>query len=143
MWEARSSKVFVLIILNKYTTTWRNSVTRFFASGFFHESVSPKPLIIQFAGRFKFLLKIRGDRYWNRFLHVSNNGGREQCCFMSFPLSAYSGSKSAYCILNSKNKEGFIYIKYGEINRSTKMKYLSCQILLFASCSSPPDLLTN
>jgi hypothetical protein len=33
---------------------------RFFASGFFHESPSPKPLIITL-GSFQIFLKIRGD----------------------------------------------------------------------------------
>jgi hypothetical protein len=38
----------------------RDSVTRFFASGFFHESVSPQPQSIPL-GPFEFFLKIRGD----------------------------------------------------------------------------------
>jgi long-subunit acyl-CoA synthetase (AMP-forming) len=38
----------------------RDSVTRFFASGFFHESPSPKPLIITL-GSFQIFSKIRGD----------------------------------------------------------------------------------
>jgi hypothetical protein len=38
----------------------RDSVMRFFASGFFHESPSPKPLIITL-GSFQIFLKIRGD----------------------------------------------------------------------------------
>jgi hypothetical protein len=37
-----------------------DSVTRFFAFGFFHESVSPKPLIIPL-GLFQIFSKIRGD----------------------------------------------------------------------------------
>ncbi len=36
-----------------------DSVTRFFASGFFHKSVSPKPLIIPL-GLFQVFPKIRG-----------------------------------------------------------------------------------
>jgi hypothetical protein len=38
----------------------RDRVTRFFASVFFRESSSPKPLIIAL-GSFKFFSKIRGD----------------------------------------------------------------------------------
>ncbi len=38
----------------------RDSVTRFFASGFFHESVSPQPQIIPL-GPFRIFSKIRGD----------------------------------------------------------------------------------
>ncbi len=34
-------------------------------------------------------------------------------CFMSFPFSASSGSKSASFVLNSKSNEGFINIKHG------------------------------
>jgi hypothetical protein len=37
-----------------------DSVTRFFASGFFHESPSPKPLKIT-VGSFRIFSKIRGD----------------------------------------------------------------------------------
>ncbi len=40
--------------------TRRDSVTRFFALGFFNESPSPKPLIITL-GSFQFFSKIRGD----------------------------------------------------------------------------------
>ncbi len=39
---------------------YRDSVRRFFASGFFHESVSTKPLIIPL-GPFRFFSKISGD----------------------------------------------------------------------------------
>jgi hypothetical protein len=38
----------------------RDSVARFFASGFFHESVSPQPQSIQL-GPFEFFSKIPGD----------------------------------------------------------------------------------
>jgi hypothetical protein len=40
--------------------TKRGSVTRFFTSGFFHESGSPKPLIVP-SGRLEFFSKILGD----------------------------------------------------------------------------------
>jgi hypothetical protein len=41
------------------------SVTRFFASGFFHDSPSPKPLKITL-GSFQIFLKIRGDIHKSR-----------------------------------------------------------------------------
>ncbi len=45
---------------------YRDSVTRFFASGFFLESVSPKPLIILLR-LFQIFSKIRGDIHSSRF----------------------------------------------------------------------------
>ncbi len=39
---------------------WRDSVTRFFASGFFHESFFPQPQSIPL-GTFRIFSKIRGD----------------------------------------------------------------------------------
>ncbi len=44
----------------------RDSVTRFSSSGFFHESVSPKPLRIPL-GPFQIFSKIRGDFRSSRF----------------------------------------------------------------------------
>jgi hypothetical protein len=43
-----------------FTETYRDSVTRFFALGFFHESPFPKPLKIAL-GSFRIFSKIRGD----------------------------------------------------------------------------------
>jgi hypothetical protein len=49
---------------------------RFFASGFFHESVSPKPLIIPI-GPFLIFQKIRGDIRSSRFAtSVNDTGGK-------------------------------------------------------------------
>jgi hypothetical protein len=49
---------------------------RFFASGFFHESVSPKPLTIPL-GPFNIFSKIRGDilstRFATGFVHTNGN----------------------------------------------------------------------
>jgi hypothetical protein len=56
----------------------RGSVTRFFAFGFFHESVSPKPLIMPI-GPFQIFLKIRGDLCSSRFpTGVVDTGGKWQ-----------------------------------------------------------------
>jgi hypothetical protein len=51
---------------------YRDSVTRFFASGFFHESPSPKPLKITL-GSFRILSKILGDI---RTTGVNETGGK-------------------------------------------------------------------
>jgi hypothetical protein len=49
---------------------------RFFTSGFFHESVSPKPLSIPF-GSFQIFSKIRGDIRSLRFATgVVDTGGK-------------------------------------------------------------------
>ncbi len=54
----------------------RDSVTRFFASGFFLESVSRKPLIIPL-GSFRIFSKIRGDIRSSMFATgVSDTGGK-------------------------------------------------------------------
>jgi hypothetical protein len=51
---------------------------RFFASGFFLESVSPKPLIITL-GLFRIFSKIRGDIRSSRFATgVNDTGGKWQ-----------------------------------------------------------------
>ncbi len=51
-------------------------MTRFFAFGFFHESFSPKPLIIPI-GPFQMFSKIRGDIRSSRFAtHVVDTGGK-------------------------------------------------------------------
>jgi hypothetical protein len=53
-----------------------DSVTRFFASVFFLESVSPKPLIIP-SGPFRIFSKIRGDIRSSRFATgVNYTGGK-------------------------------------------------------------------
>jgi hypothetical protein len=44
----------------------RDSVTRFFAPGFFHESSSPKPLEMAL-GKFHIFSKIRGDICKSRY----------------------------------------------------------------------------
>ncbi len=54
----------------------RDSVTRFSTSGFFHESVSPKPLSIPL-GSFRNCSKIRGDIRSLRFATgVNDTGGK-------------------------------------------------------------------
>ncbi len=54
----------------------RDSVTRFFGSGFFHESVSPKPLSIQ-VGPFRIFSKIRGDIRNSRLTTgINDTGGK-------------------------------------------------------------------
>jgi len=53
-----------------------DSVTRFSTSGFFHESVSPKPLSLPI-GPFRIFSKIRGDIRSSRFATgVNNTGGK-------------------------------------------------------------------
>jgi hypothetical protein len=47
---------------------------RFFASGFFHESVSPSPRVF-FKDRYKFCSKIRGDIRKSRCIPIINNTG--------------------------------------------------------------------
>jgi hypothetical protein len=48
----------------------------FFASGFFHESVSPQPQSIPF-GPFRIFWKIRGDiRKSRRTTGINDNGGK-------------------------------------------------------------------
>ncbi len=56
----------------------RDSVTRFFASGFFHESVSPKPLSIPL-GSFRIFSKIRGDIRSSRLTTGINDTGGKFC----------------------------------------------------------------
>ncbi len=54
----------------------RDSVTRFFASGFFHQSVSPQPQSIPF-GPFQIFSKIRGDIRRSRLTTgVVDTGGK-------------------------------------------------------------------
>ncbi len=54
----------------------RDSVTRFFASGFFLETVSPKPLIIPL-DPFRIFSKIGGDIRSSRFATgVNDTGGK-------------------------------------------------------------------
>jgi hypothetical protein len=56
--------------------TLRDSVTRFFASSFFHESPSPKPLIITLES-FRIFSKIRGDIRKSRCTtSVNDTGGK-------------------------------------------------------------------
>ncbi len=56
----------------------RDSVTRFFATGFFLESVSPKPLTITL-GLFRIFSKFRGDIRSSRFATgVNDTGGKWQ-----------------------------------------------------------------
>jgi hypothetical protein len=55
---------------------FKGSVTRFLTSGFFHESVSPKPLSIPL-GSFRIFSKIRGDIRSSRFATgVVDTGGK-------------------------------------------------------------------
>jgi hypothetical protein len=55
----------------------RNSVTRFFASGFFHESVSPQPQIIPlgpfriFSKKFETALMVYSGA-WGKLIHEKN-----------------------------------------------------------------------
>jgi hypothetical protein len=57
--------------------TLRDSVTRFFASGFFHESPSHKPLIITLGSSFRIFSKIRGDIRKSRCTTgVNDTGGK-------------------------------------------------------------------
>ena len=54
----------------------RDSVTRFFTSGFSHEAPSPKPLSIPL-GPFRIFSKIRGDTRSSRLTTgVSDTGGK-------------------------------------------------------------------
>jgi hypothetical protein len=54
----------------------RDSVTRFFASGFFHESVSPPPQSIPL-GPFRIFSKIRGDiRKLRCTTGINDTGGK-------------------------------------------------------------------
>jgi hypothetical protein len=50
----------------------------FSTSGFFHESVSPKPMSIPL-GSFRILLKIRGDIHSSRFDTGVNDTGGSKC----------------------------------------------------------------
>jgi hypothetical protein len=52
----------------------KGHVTRLFASGFFHESVSPKPLSIPL-GPFRIFSKIRGDIRSSRLTTGINDTG--------------------------------------------------------------------
>jgi hypothetical protein len=61
----------------------RDSVTRFFPSRFFHESVSPKPLSIPLRP-FQIFLKIRGDICSSRLTTgINNTGGKFATSFTS------------------------------------------------------------
>ncbi len=78
--EAGGWDVFLCKLLHMIYTgaTERDSVTRFFASGFFHESPSPKPLIITL-GSFRIFSKIRGDIRKSRCkfaIGVNDTGGK-------------------------------------------------------------------
>ncbi len=56
--------------------SYRDSVTRFFASGFFYESVSPQPQSITI-GPFRIFSKIRGDIRKSRCTTgVNDTGGK-------------------------------------------------------------------
>ncbi len=62
--------------ISRYCPIRGDSVTRFFASGFFHESPSPKPLIITL-GSFRIFSKIRGDIRKSRCTTgVNDTGGK-------------------------------------------------------------------
>jgi hypothetical protein len=56
----------------------RDSVTRFFASGFFHESVSPQPKSI-LLGPFQIFSKIRGNIRKSRCTTGINETGGKFC----------------------------------------------------------------
>jgi hypothetical protein len=61
---------------SKHKESLRESVTRFFASGFFHESVSPKPLSIPL-GPFRIFSKIRGIIRSSRLTSgINDTGGK-------------------------------------------------------------------
>ncbi len=57
---------------------WRDNVTRFFASGFFHESPSPKPLKITL-GSFRIFSKIREDIRKSRYNTSINDTSGKFC----------------------------------------------------------------
>jgi hypothetical protein len=57
-------------------STKRDSVTRFFAAGFFYESVSPQPQSV-LLGPFRIFSKIRGDIRCSRLTTgVADTGGK-------------------------------------------------------------------
>jgi hypothetical protein len=61
-------------LVNVFGHFKRDNVTRYFASGSFHELSSPKPLKITL-GSFKFFLKIRGDILKSRCTTGMNDTG--------------------------------------------------------------------
>jgi hypothetical protein len=68
----------------EYVNVERDSVTGFFASGFFHESVSPKSLIIPLEP-FRIFSKIRGDIRSSLFATgVVDTGGKRKKSFYDF-----------------------------------------------------------
>jgi hypothetical protein len=63
-------------LVNVFRHIKRENVTRYFASGFFHESSSPKPLKITL-GSFKFFQKILGDILKSRCTTgINDTGGK-------------------------------------------------------------------
>ncbi len=70
-----------------YLFLHQDSVTRFFASGFFLEPVSPKPLII-LLGPFRIFSKIRGDIRSSRFATGVNYTGGKWKKPLTLPLSS-------------------------------------------------------
>ncbi len=73
----KTQPVLKHLSLPRYHSTIKGTgVTRFFASGFFLEPVSPKPLTIPF-GPFQIFSKIRGDIRSSRFATgVNETGGK-------------------------------------------------------------------
>ncbi len=74
LWENFLNEV--PIVYSLLIENWRDSVTRSFASGFFHESVSPKPMSIPL-GPFRIFSKIRGDIRSSRLTTgINDTGGK-------------------------------------------------------------------
>jgi hypothetical protein len=76
----RWMSVCFLVVVFSLLPLKRDIVTRFFASGFFHESPSPKPLKITL-GSFQIFSKIRGDIRKSRCTTgVNDTGGKFATC---------------------------------------------------------------
>jgi hypothetical protein len=95
-----ASDTVILPAWESCTSYKRDSGTRFFASDFFHESVSPKPLIIPL-GPFRIFLNIHEDIGSSRFATgVVDTGGKWKKSSMriKFFLSCQQFDNCSHCL---------------------------------------------
>jgi hypothetical protein len=81
--------------------SYRDSVTRFFASGFFHESLSPKPLKITL-GSFQIFSKIHGDIRKSRCTTGVNDTGGKLPPVSTTPAANFATSSA--CVVDTGGK---------------------------------------
>jgi hypothetical protein len=91
-------------LVNVFGHFKRDNVTRYFASGFFHESSSPKPLKMTL-GSFKFFVKILGDILKSRCTTgINDTGSKFATGFTNTNEKFATGGKFATGVTNTNEK---------------------------------------